>query len=93
MRLVKDEVVRKDVLALTLRVEQARDLLRDAAEHMRAAAHEDDPQHAAALLTLGGEVADYAEAILRNVNDGQIYSQDLVGAKKPELPIETEVQS
>jgi hypothetical protein len=55
------------MLALTLRVEAARDLLRDAAEHMRAAAHEDDPEHAAALLTLGGELADYAELILQHV--------------------------
>jgi Cft2 family RNA processing exonuclease len=92
MRLVKDEAIRKDVLAITLRVEQARDLLRDAAEHMRAAAHEDDPQHAAALLTLGGELADYAEAILQHVAEWPERRQEPKAVEQAEQPKQPRIE-
>jgi hypothetical protein len=67
MQLVKDEAIRKDVLAITLRVEVARDLLEMARRNLNAAAYEDDLKHAAELLRLGGELADYAELILQHV--------------------------
>jgi hypothetical protein len=63
--------MRKQVMAIAARVNAAKRLLDSAEVHIRDAAVEDDPQHSAALLTLGGELADYAELILRNVNDGR----------------------
>jgi hypothetical protein len=62
--------MRKQVMAIAARVSAAKRLLDAAEVHIRDAAVEDDPQHSAALLTLGGELADYAELILRAVNDG-----------------------
>jgi hypothetical protein len=63
--------MRKQVMAIAARVSAAKRLLDSAEVHIRDAAVEDDLQHSAALLTLGGELADFAELILRNVNDGQ----------------------
>jgi hypothetical protein len=62
--------MRKQVMAIAARVSAAKRLLDSAEVHIRDAAVEDDPQHSAALLSLGGALADFAEVILRNVNDG-----------------------
>jgi hypothetical protein len=62
--------MRKQVMAIAARVSAAKRLLDAAEVHIRDAAVEEDSQHSAALLTLGGELADFAELILRNVNDG-----------------------
>jgi hypothetical protein len=62
--------MRKQVMAIAARVNAAKRMLDAAEVHIRDAAVEEDPQHSTALLTLGGELADYAELILRNVNDG-----------------------
>jgi hypothetical protein len=62
--------MRKQVMAIAARVSAAKRLLDAAEVHIRDAAVEEDPQHSAALLTLGGELADYAELILRAASDG-----------------------
>jgi hypothetical protein len=80
--------MRKQVLAIAARVSAAKRLLDAAEVHIRDAAVEDDPQHSAALLTLGGELADYAELILRAVNEGPETVQEPDVLEQPRIKLQ-----